>query len=366
MSDREEIRVAGTARPITQVVRPIANARPHGQSSPAKSSPVKSTPIVGEDHGLRLREASERKRLDEVDRWRMGGDAPLFGERLRSEPAVIAPSLPQAAANDDLPPTVRSTAMAVALVPALPASRPAPQISLDGELSDDVGHTIMAMPQIISSQYRKDGKQKRRRPGERVSESSDSRRPFAAIAGVAAVAALTVGAVMYAGGGLDALVAPSASPVQVASLGGFATAKPLASVASEPASGSEAAAMALSEVPEPQLVKLKVAARTELPAAATTSDLTPDTEAQLLDRGAKLMDEGDIAGARAIYEVLSRRGSAAGAYGYARSYDPAAFRSRKVEGIRPDAAIAEEWYRRAAAAGSLEATARLMAMDAGQ
>ena len=32
----------------------------------------------------------------------------------------------------------------------------------------------------------------------------------------------------------------------------------------------------------------------------------------------------------------------------------------------PDAAIAEEWYRRAAAAGSLEATARLMAMDAGQ
>lgn len=71
--------------------------------------------------------------------------------------------------------------------------------------------------------------------------------------------------------------------------------------------------------------------------------------------GDDLLSKGDLSGARNSYQQAWTSGSADGAFGLARSYDPVVLASLKVKGANPDRAKALEWYERAAAAGKSDA-----------
>ncbi len=85
--------------------------------------------------------------------------------------------------------------------------------------------------------------------------------------------------------------------------------------------------------------------------------LNPQQEAALhvAVSGDALLERGDLEGARRAYETAWNSGSAAGAYGMARSYDPLVIRTLNVKGAAADADMAVAWYQRAASAGHAQA-----------
>jgi hypothetical protein len=85
-------------------------------------------------------------------------------------------------------------------------------------------------------------------------------------------------------------------------------------------------------------------------------------EAEALLRAKDLLDRGDIAAARLLYEDLAIAGSAQGAFALARSYDPAFLRSMGAIGMQPDLELARKWYKKAAELGNGEASQRLTEM----
>jgi hypothetical protein len=89
------------------------------------------------------------------------------------------------------------------------------------------------------------------------------------------------------------------------------------------------------------------------------AQLTPQAEAVLLARGKDLLQQGDIAAARLIFEDMAKYGSAAGALALARSYDPAYVPKSAVSAPAPDLAEARKWYERAAELGDADAKRRL-------
>ena len=64
-----------------------------------------------------------------------------------------------------------------------------------------------------------------------------------------------------------------------------------------------------------------------------------------------LLKNGDVLKARLTYEKVWTGGSAEGAFGMARSYDPVVLGSLAVRNDNPDKAKALAWYERAAGAG---------------
>ncbi|WP_088345201.1 MULTISPECIES: PDZ domain-containing protein [Rhodomicrobium] len=88
--------------------------------------------------------------------------------------------------------------------------------------------------------------------------------------------------------------------------------------------------------------------------------ISPEEEAERLKRGKGALALDDIAGARLIFEYLASRGSAAGAYYMAQTYDPQV-RSRSPVGsiAKPDATIARSWYLKAAELGHPEAQKKI-------
>ena len=65
---------------------------------------------------------------------------------------------------------------------------------------------------------------------------------------------------------------------------------------------------------------------------------------------------GDVAAARRSYErAWGKDGSAAAAYGLARSYDPLVLPTLPATNATPDKGQAMQWYKRAAAAGHADA-----------
>jgi hypothetical protein len=73
--------------------------------------------------------------------------------------------------------------------------------------------------------------------------------------------------------------------------------------------------------------------------------------ADLLLKAQQLMNQGDIASARQYYLQAAALGNAKGTFGVARTYDPEVFAELKIEGLQPDPIKADEWYKKAAAAG---------------
>ena len=94
------------------------------------------------------------------------------------------------------------------------------------------------------------------------------------------------------------------------------------------------------------------------PARATPVPPPNEIEA-LVSRGDQLLGTGDVASARLFYERAAAGGSAAGATGVARTFDPLFLAVTGARGLRGDREKAISWYRKASAAGDLEAENRL-------
>jgi len=98
-----------------------------------------------------------------------------------------------------------------------------------------------------------------------------------------------------------------------------------------------------------------------MPAA---SPIPPEIIAALIKRGDELLRIGDISAARLAYERAAAGGSARAMTGLGTTYDPRFLDRINAHGIRPDPAMAAEWYRKAAALGDAVAEARLSQLPA--
>ena len=98
-----------------------------------------------------------------------------------------------------------------------------------------------------------------------------------------------------------------------------------------------------------------------VPAAKPASlSISPSEEAERLKSGQAALALDDLNGARLIFEYLATRGSAAGAYQLAQTYDPQILARTPMGAMfRPDPKVAESWYRRAAELGHVEAGKKL-------
>lgn len=94
-------------------------------------------------------------------------------------------------------------------------------------------------------------------------------------------------------------------------------------------------------------------------------ELDPERARALLARGQGLLQAGDIAGARLLFEAAAESGVAEGAYALGESFDPGQLTARGVFGLTGDAARARFWYAHASEQGIEAARERLAALDAG-
>jgi TPR repeat protein len=92
--------------------------------------------------------------------------------------------------------------------------------------------------------------------------------------------------------------------------------------------------------------------------AVPAPNSNPEADA-LLARGDDLLVTGDVAAARLFYERAAEQGSAAAATAVGQTYDPAVLELLRVRGVRGDAQMAAQWYRKAIAAGDRQAEIRL-------
>lgn len=81
--------------------------------------------------------------------------------------------------------------------------------------------------------------------------------------------------------------------------------------------------------------------------------------ARMMERGDKLMREGDVAGARLLFEFAAKRGSAKGATAFAKSHDPSYLDRVGIRGPSTNAERAFEWYTIGAERGDLDATTQI-------
>ncbi len=96
------------------------------------------------------------------------------------------------------------------------------------------------------------------------------------------------------------------------------------------------------------------------PKSATAAKPAVSAEATgLLQKGDTLFQSGDLVMARQFYQRAFDMGAPEGAYGVARTYDPAIFQEMDVHGLKPDPAAALQWYQKAKAAGIEEADAAM-------
>ena len=94
------------------------------------------------------------------------------------------------------------------------------------------------------------------------------------------------------------------------------------------------------------------------PAIAKMDD---ESAKDLLAKAGKLIEQGDIIGARAIYQRAAEMGSGSAALALGTTYDPNRLWSLGVLGLTGNKERARQWYLRASELGSSEAKARLMA-----
>jgi Bacterial SH3 domain len=110
-------------------------------------------------------------------------------------------------------------------------------------------------------------------------------------------------------------------------------------------------------------------AATHLLVANATSALVsrPDEKGridELIAHGRKMIDVGYFAGARAYYRRAAEAGSGEASFALAATYDPALIQEMGAQGIKPDIGEARTWYDRARKLGITEADAELARLDA--
>ncbi|HXP75388.1 MAG TPA: hypothetical protein VN823_14690 [Stellaceae bacterium] len=152
-----------------------------------------------------------------------------------------------------------------------------------------------------------------------------------------------------------AVPAPAPTPV-VAAPAPVALAPPPTVSAPTPIA-SEPPPPPAAPVAETPVEPASVAALAPAPSANPPVD-TQQADA-LLARGDELLATGDVAAARLFYQRAAEQGSAAAATAVGQTYDPAILELLRVRGVRGDAQLAAEWYRKAIAAGDRQAETRL-------
>jgi hypothetical protein len=91
----------------------------------------------------------------------------------------------------------------------------------------------------------------------------------------------------------------------------------------------------------------------------TPDSLLLEEATSYVEKGEMLLKVGDIIAARQFFIRAYELKSPDGAYGVARTYDPAVYRDLNVQGLKPNAEKATEWYGKAAAQGHEAAQAAL-------
>jgi hypothetical protein len=92
--------------------------------------------------------------------------------------------------------------------------------------------------------------------------------------------------------------------------------------------------------------------------------MLPSEEQALLTKGSIFLNNGNIASARFIFEDLALKGSSAGAFALAQTFDPNVLRSVAIIGIKPaNIEEAKKWYRIAVERGNRNARDRLGALE---
>lgn len=89
------------------------------------------------------------------------------------------------------------------------------------------------------------------------------------------------------------------------------------------------------------------------------SNINPAVEAAMLKRANSLLRNGDVAGARLVFEHVAVMGSKHAAYALARTYERSYLAQLNIIGVIDDIDLAKKWYRKAADLGHAEAAARL-------
>lgn len=98
-------------------------------------------------------------------------------------------------------------------------------------------------------------------------------------------------------------------------------------------------------------------------AIPTPTDFLAGEASTYVEKGEMLLKVGDIVAARQFFMRAHELKSLDGAYGVARTYDPKVFLELNVQGLKPDAVKADEWYGKAAAQGHAKAQQALAAPD---
>ncbi|WP_375311736.1 hypothetical protein WHZ77_32910 [Bradyrhizobium sp. A5] len=112
-----------------------------------------------------------------------------------------------------------------------------------------------------------------------------------------------------------------------------------------------------AQAPIPVPAAAPVAAQPAPPAPVRTLDA--DTLTGLMTRARSMIGVGDIVAARLLLERAANANDAAAALLLAQTYDPAVLGTSDARSIIADAAVASDWYQRAATLGSAEAQQRL-------
>jgi hypothetical protein len=102
-----------------------------------------------------------------------------------------------------------------------------------------------------------------------------------------------------------------------------------------------------------------VAIPTARPATTPPTVQEQSMAATYASRGDAMLAIKDVSAARKFYEYAANGGSARAAMALAGTYDPAFLTQLGAVGVRPDPALAANWYRTAAALGAPDAEARL-------
>ena len=79
----------------------------------------------------------------------------------------------------------------------------------------------------------------------------------------------------------------------------------------------------------------------------------------LIRRGKNLLNDGDFAAARVLFERAANAGSAEAALALGSTYDPNVIKRLGAITVKPDVANARKWYQLAADRGSAAATLQL-------
>jgi hypothetical protein len=100
------------------------------------------------------------------------------------------------------------------------------------------------------------------------------------------------------------------------------------------------------------------------PAVADTPSRTLSSVelAALLKRGNELVANGDLVGARLVFERAAQAGDSRAALALASTYDPLVLEHLGERGLAPDVAMARFWYEKAKELGSKEAPQRLQVL----